>query len=138
MQTDRPDIWTYVLRHTDKDEEGLSLNQMYSCASTFMIAGTETTATQLSGLVYLLLKNPDNMEKLTAEIRGAFSMQEDIQMQPLAQLEYLNAVLEEGLRSYPPVPVAMPRIVPAQGAVICGQFVPAGVSSVGLIFQSSS
>jgi cytochrome P450 len=137
METTRPDIWTYVLRNTNKDEDGMTLNQMYSCASTFMIAGTETTATQLSGLTYLLLKNPETMKKLTAEIRGAFSSQSDIQMQTLAQLDYLNAALEEGLRFYPPVPVAMPRIVPASGAVVCDHFVPAGVSFLSWFLVAS-
>ena len=134
MKTDRPDIWTYILRHTESDEnkKGLSLHQMYSNASTFMIAGTETTATQLSGLTYQLLKNPEAMKKLTAEVRGAFRSRNDIQMQPLAQLKYLNACLEEGLRMYPPVPVGMPRITPAPGATVCGYFVAGGVSTITL------
>lgn len=131
MKTGRPDIWTYILRYTESEntEKGMSLEQMYSNASTFMIAGTETTATQLSGLTYQLLKNPKTMEKLTAEIRAAFASREDITMQSLAQLEYLNACLEEGLRFYPPVAVGMPRITPEPGATVCGQFVPAGVST---------
>jgi cytochrome P450 len=129
MKTDRPDIWTYILRRTEseKNEKGLSLEQMYSNASTFMIAGTETTATQLSGLTYQLLKNPKVMEKLTVEIRVAFPSRGEITMQSLAQLEYLNACLEEGLRFYPPVAVGLPRITPKPGAIVCGQFVPAGV-----------
>jgi cytochrome P450 len=131
MQTERPDIWTYVLRNTDSKngKERLSLDQMYSCASTFMMAGTETTATQLSGLTYLLLKNPEPMRKLKTEIRAAFSSQADIQMQPLAQLDYLNACLEEGLRFYPPVPIGTPRLTPARGSIVCGEFLPGGVSS---------
>jgi cytochrome P450 len=134
MKTDRPDIWTYVLRNSDPDKgkESLSLNQMYSCSSTFMMAGTETTATQLSGLTYLLLKNPEPMRKLKAEIRGAFLSQEDIQMQSLAQLGYLNACLEEGLRFYPPVPIGTQRLAPATGSVVCGEFLPGGVSTTAL------
>lgn len=129
MKTDRPDIWTYFLRHTatENPEKALSLKQMYSNASTFMIAGTETTATQLAGLTYLLLKHPNEMEKLTTELRTLFPSRGDITMQALAKLEYLNACLEEGLRFYPPVAVGTPRIAPAQGAVVCGQFVPPGV-----------
>jgi cytochrome P450 len=129
MKTDRPDIWTYILRHpeTENPEKALSLEQMYSNASTFMIAGTETTATQLAGLTYLLLKHPKEMQKLTTELRSMFPSRGDITMQALAKLEYLNSCLEEGLRYYPPVAVGTPRMAPSQGAVVCGQFVPPGV-----------
>jgi len=132
MKTDRPDIWTHILRHTNSEQskKGLSLHQMYSNASTFMIAGTETTATQLSGLTYLLLKNPDMMKQLTSDIREAFPSRDKINMQSLAQLEFLNCCLEEGLRYYPPVVIGMPRITPEPGATVCGQFVPAGVCAI--------
>lgn len=129
IETDRPDIWSYILRHakSNKEVKGLSLEQMYSNSSSFMIAGTETTATQLAGLTFLLLKNLRIMEKLTNEIRSAFDQQGAITMQSLAQMEYLNACIEEGLRLYPPVPVGTSRITPEPGATVCGQFVPAGV-----------
>lgn len=132
MPTDRPDIWSYIIRHKDSNKElkGLSLEQMYSNSSTFMLAGTETTATQLAGLTYQLLKNSKIMERLTHEIRNAFGQREAITMQSLAQLEYLNACLEEGLRFYPPVPVGTSRVTPDPGATVCGHFVPAGVCTI--------
>lgn len=48
-------------------------------------------------------------------------------LQGLAAQKYLNAVLDEGLRIYPVVPGSMPRIVPQDGAIISGQFVPGNV-----------
>jgi cytochrome P450 len=132
MKTDRPDIWTYVLRFSNSEENkdrGLSMNEMYSNSSTFMLAGTETTATLLSGVTYMLLKHPTYMKKLVAEIRETFPTRESITLQKLALLEYLNACIEEALRLYPPVAVGMPRIVPAQGAVICDEEIPGGVSA---------
>jgi cytochrome P450 len=120
--TTQPDIWNLILQ---KDEsKGLSLKEMHTNSSIFMAAGTETTATALSGLTYYLLMNPDKMKKLTDEIRGAFSSDDDIHMEKLAQLKYMHACVEEGLRMYPPVPVGLPRWTPAAGAEICGQYVP--------------
>ncbi|CAD0115568.1 unnamed protein product, partial [Aureobasidium uvarum] len=50
----RPDIWTEVLRRSDDGlgdaTAGMSLREMHTNATVFMIAGTETTATLLSGL----------------------------------------------------------------------------------------
>lgn len=129
VKTDRPDIWTYILRYSDSDsaaQKGLSGLEMHSNAATFMLAGTETTATQLSGVTYQLLKKPETMARLVAEVREAFPTKEDITMVALAQLEFLNACLEEGLRIYPPVPTGLPRITPTQGAVVCSKEVPGG------------
>lgn len=95
-----------------------------------MLAGTETTATELSGLTYLLLKNPGKMQRLVDELRSSFSSFEDMTMTKLSQLDYLGACIEEGLRFYPPVPVGLVRTVPKDGALICGMWVPGGVSRI--------
>lgn len=126
-KTERPDIWTFVTRHGEK-EGGLQPTELYSNGTLFMLAGTETTATELSGLTYLLLKNPEKMRRLTSELRASFSSFADMTMTNLSQLEYLSACIEEGLRYYPPVPVGPPRTTPQGGAFVCGRWVPGGVS----------
>jgi cytochrome P450 len=122
---DRPDIWGLVLANQEKGQ-GLSLGEMHANAGLFMGAGTETTATELSGLVYFLLQNPPCMRRLVEEITGAFSTEGDITMERMAQLSYLHACIEEGLRIFPPVPGALPRIVPPGGSTICNHHIPAG------------
>lgn len=93
-----------------------------------MIAGTETTATLLSGLTYELLMHPDIMKKLVAEVRSAFTTSEEISMEAIAKLPYMKACISEAFRMYPPVPVGLPHLTPADGSTICGHFVPPGVS----------
>ena len=41
-------------------------------------------------------------------------------------LPYLEAVIKEGLRCFPPIPMSAPRHVPAGGRTINGYFIPAG------------
>jgi cytochrome P450 len=84
-------------------DQALSLGDMHANSDLFMIAGTETTATLVSGLFYFLLMNLDKMKKLQDEIRAFFKEREDMSMVHLAQLKYLNVCIEEGLRMYPPV-----------------------------------
>lgn len=126
---DRPDLWTKILEKGGPDDEaGLSLGEHHSLASLFMIAGTETTATALSGTSYHLMMNPDKLDRLTQEIRSAFTSIDDMNLESLARQKYLMAVLQEGLRMYPPVPAELPRIVPAGGATVCGEWIPGGTS----------
>ncbi|PPJ51845.1 hypothetical protein CBER1_09565 [Cercospora berteroae] len=122
---ERTDLWTNIVKKRDEGEDGLSTEEQYSNASAFMIAGTETTATALSGTVYYLLRNPRYMEKLVQEIRTAHKRPDEITMESTQQLKY-QAVLKEGLRMYPPVPIALPRIIPKDGVIIEGEFVPGG------------
>lgn len=127
-QTDRPDIWSLVLRER---ESALSLDEMHSNADMFMIAGTETTATVLSGLVYYLLLNPEKMKTLKEEIRGTFKSRQHISLGRLSQLKYLQACIEEALRLYPPAPIGLPRLTPPGGTAICGEWVPEKASRDG-------
>ncbi|KAK4555501.1 hypothetical protein LTR86_007253 [Recurvomyces mirabilis] len=126
-QDARPDIWGLVLEK-EGDHGGMSRKEMYANSNIFMIAGTETTATLLSGLTYYLLTNPDKMVKLTHEIRSTFASEDEITMEKLQSLKYLSACLEEGLRMFPPVPNGLPRMVPPGGATVDGREVPEGIT----------
>jgi cytochrome P450 len=129
MQPDRPDLWTKILeKGAPNDPTGLSLGEHHSLAALFMLAGTETTATALSGTSYHLMMNPDKLNLLTQEIRSAFTSIDDMNLESLARQKYLMAVLQEGLRMYPPVPSELPRVVPAGGATVCGEWIPGGTS----------
>ncbi|KAF5703768.1 cytochrome P450 monooxygenase [Fusarium globosum] len=129
QDTERSDFMSYILQAND--EKGMSIDELYVGASFLIIAGSETTATLLSGATYLLLTNPPILETLKQEIRSSFTDEADINLQNTAPLTYLNAVLEESLRMYPPVPSTFPRQTPLSGEVICGQFVKGG-TSVGI------
>lgn len=92
-----------------------------------ILAGSETTSTLLSGVTYLLLRNPDVLKKLTDEVRSSFNSEEEITLLSVGKLNYMLACLNEGLRSYPPVPVGLPRVIPVgQTAVIAGEIIPEG------------
>lgn len=113
---EHPDFWALVLRA--KEDRALSRAEMHVNSNLLMVAGTETTATLLSGLTYYLCLNPDKMERLVKEIRTTFSSPEEMNTVTLPQLKYLHACLEEGLRIYPPVAVGLPRRTPAEGGWI--------------------
>lgn len=53
-----------------------------------IIAGSETTATLLTGAVFLLLKNPKALQKLKDEIRSAFQSEDQITFSSVEHLPY--------------------------------------------------
>ena len=126
---ERGDFMDHVLKHDD-DGNGMTLEELVSNAQLLVLAGSETTSTLLAGATYYLLQeqNACVMEKLLAEIRGAFATDPDITIFAVAQLKYLGAVLEEALRVYPPVPLGQQRVVPAPGDAVLGKWLPGGVS----------
>ncbi|KAJ4409225.1 hypothetical protein N0V82_009498 [Gnomoniopsis sp. IMI 355080] len=124
-ELERPDIMSHVIDER-KDDRGLPIETIYTTFMVLTTAGSETTASVLSGTVNYLVANPDKLEELTREIRQTFQNDNDITLEALRDLRYLTAVLNEGLRLCPPVPWMLPRRVPVGGCVVGGVFLPGG------------
>ena len=122
----RNDFMTYILRHNN-DADGMSVPEIEQTMRVLVVAGSETTATALAGIVRHLLRNPETLSKITTEIRRSFRHASEICAQRVTTLSYLGAVIEEGLRLSPPVALGMPRVVPEGGAEVSGHLLPSGV-----------
>ena len=116
---------TRILENRDPHE--VSDIQIAAHASDFVLAGSETTSTALSCITFYTLRDPQISRRLQTEIRTSFKSYGEINAQSTARLKYLQAVVLEGLRMYPPLPFALPRVVPEGGDVVDGRFVPGGV-----------
>lgn len=57
-------------------------------AMVLIVAGSDTSATLLSGLIYLLLKNPGCLQKITHEIRSTFKSEDEISFSSVQNLPY--------------------------------------------------
>jgi cytochrome P450 len=64
------------------------------------------------------------LKKLTNLVRTTFSAESDINIVEVQQLEYFTACLEEGFRTYPPVPQGFRRLTTSEGNIICNRYVP--------------
>lgn len=126
---DRPDFLSYILKSRGTKDE-LSDKEVEANTSFLLLAGSETTATALSGTTYYLLKTPEALKKLTEEVRYAFEKEEDINFVSCGErLPYMLACFTEGLRIYPPGPVAAPRRTPKGVMTNIGEYqVPGYVS----------
>lgn len=122
----RADFMSYVCRFND--EKGMSRAEIDATFNTLVVAGSETTASLLTGSIHELLLNPKALQTLKDEIRAEFKHDSEITIQRTARLPYLSAVIEEALRLCTPAPTMLPRLVPTGGARVCGHWLPGGVS----------
>lgn len=86
-----------------------------------LVAGIDTTGDALCFLMWELSR-PGSLrfqENLRAELR------EKGRSEGWERLSYLDAVVMEGLRCFPAIPMSLPRYVPAGGRTIDGYFIPA-------------
>ena len=108
-QRDRGDIMDFMMRSRGV-KDGLTDDELVSNAHTIMVAGSETTATLLCAVTYYLLQTPYAHERCVLEVRNAFSSSDEIDFKSAStRLPYMLACLEEALRLFPPVPIALPR-----------------------------
>lgn len=103
-------------------------DEIKATSATIVIAGSETSATLLGGAIYYLLKNPEWNSKLQQEVRATFTDESQITFASTSQLKILNAIIYETFRVYPPVPIALPRVTPKEGAVVLGTYIPPDIT----------
>lgn len=115
-----------------KDPDFISEQRVLALTVANMFAGSDTTAISLRAIFYYLLKNPSTMDELTLELTseskaGRFTRDDAlVRWEEARDLPYLSAVIKEALRCHPAVGLLLERVVPPQGAKICGHYFPGG------------
>ncbi|KAJ6122548.1 pisatin demethylase, partial [Penicillium capsulatum] len=88
-------------------------------------AGSDSTAITLTSVIYYLLKNPDSMEELLAELDHA-KLPSPIPWDIAHKLPYLDSCIKEALRMTPAIGIPLERVTPAQGLELEGHNFQAG------------
>jgi cytochrome P450 len=115
---DRDDVLALLLEARHEDGSEMSEQELRDELITLLVAGHETTASQLAWAFTRLARAPDVTARLAAEIdRG----EEDA---------YLEATIREALRSRPVLPNVQPRLV-KQPIELGGWAYPPGCCLVG-------
>ncbi len=91
---ERNDILSLLLGARDEEGTGLSPTELRDQLMTLLIAGHETTATALAWSIERLLRHPEVMRRLRAELAEGRD-------------EYLGCVVKESLRSRPVIPFVL-------------------------------
>jgi cytochrome P450 len=94
----KPDMLSMLMETEDEETgERMSDEQLRDELLTLFAAGHETTSMALSWTLHALLENPHVEEKLRAEIASLATVEQ------IVRAPYLDAVLKESFRLYPPV-----------------------------------
>ena len=127
LDAERPD-WVSPAKKYSDQKDVLSEGEWAINMTIFIFAGAETTSSALTAIVRHLLQSPGALRRVTDEVRSRFETSGEIKVASTGKLPYLNAVIDESLRVAPPSAIGVPRVVPKGGEVICGRWVPEGVS----------
>ncbi|KAL2139470.1 hypothetical protein VTI28DRAFT_5110 [Corynascus sepedonium] len=132
-ELERPDIMSHVIHQGRAEEQddgdevgGLPIGVINTTFMVLTTAGSETTATVLSGTMNYLVQHLDVLKRLEDEVRRRFQSYSEMTLDALRDLDFLNAVLHEGLRLCTPVPWMLQRLVPPGGATVSGVWLPGG------------
>lgn len=79
---------TDLVHKVIEPKNGLTMPEIIATSSFLAVAGSETTATALSGLTSLPCRNPEAMARLNAEVREAFARTDDITCESVKNLTF--------------------------------------------------
>ncbi|RAL13906.1 cytochrome P450 [Aspergillus homomorphus CBS 101889] len=123
--TERADFTDPMLK--SRQEGLISTEEIQQQASILMLAGSETTSLGLAFTTDLLVRQrPAILAQLREELLGHVQTKSEITILSINGLTYLQAVLQESLRLFPPSINGFAKETPPRKAVIDGHFIPGG------------
>ncbi len=96
------DLLGRLLSARDDDGTGMTDEQVRDEVATIFLAGHETTALSLSFTMLLLAQHPEIQARARAEVDAVLGSRAAT-MADVAKLPFIDAVLKESMRVYPPV-----------------------------------
>jgi cytochrome P450 len=121
---EREDILSLLLQARDEDGEAMTDGELRDELVSLLLAGHETTSTSTAWAIERLVRHPDKLARLVAEIDAG---EDD---------EYMQAVIHETLRSRPVVPGVVRMLT--EPLSLAGYELPAGTRVVASIYLTNN
>jgi cytochrome P450 len=119
----RDDLLSILLHARDEGGLGMTDKQLRDEAMTLFLAGHETTALALTYTLHALAQHPEVAEQVRAEIREVLGDRPP-SAKDLPKLRFTEAVVQEGMRLYPPAyAIGRQSVEPCE---VGGYTIPAG------------
>lgn len=120
---EREDLLSILLTAADEGETDLSEAEIRDNLLTFLFAGHETTSLALTYTLMCLADHPDVAAKLRREV-DAVSDGQRVTVEDVSRLEYVEAVIKESMRLYPPAYILFRSVL--EDTRMDGYLVPEG------------
>lgn len=120
---ERGDILSLLLQARDEQGQPMSDGELRDELVTLLLAGHETTATSVAWAVERLVRHPQKLQRLMAEIDEG------------AGEEYMNAVVNETMRVRPVVPIVVRML--KEDLQVGGRLLPAGTRVAPCIYLTN-
>ncbi|MCD7450744.1 hypothetical protein HAX54_008381 [Datura stramonium] len=120
------DAMLSVTKPEDFKEYGYSRETVIKATVLSMILdGSDTTAVHLTWLMSLLLNNPHVIKHAQEEIDNKVGKDRWVEESDIKNLVYLQAIVKEALRLYPPAPLLVPHEA-VEDCTVAGYNIPKG------------
>ncbi|XP_029170254.1 cytochrome P450 9e2-like [Nylanderia fulva] len=100
----RPDMIHILMQARDKDpiNQKVTLDDIVAQAFGFFLAGFDTTSSLMCFVAHELAVNPEVQDRLREEVEQHLDERKEISYEALSKMTYMDMVLSETLRRYPP------------------------------------
>jgi len=122
---ERTDILSLLMQARDEDGEPMTDEELRDELVTLLLAGHETTATSVAWAIERLVRHPQQLARLVAEIDAG----------PEGGERYANAVVNETLRVRPVVPIVARMLT--EDFDLAGRRLPAGTRVMPSIYLTN-
>lgn len=125
------DLFYYMLDEGGQGTPVLTLPNLMTEATLAIAAGSDTSSTTITNILYYLISHPKVLARLRNEIDSEFPAGAEIVVgTTLTNMKYLNAVLNETLRLQPVIPSGTQReLLKGKGPVtVAGRIIPEGTT----------
>ncbi|RZC48355.1 hypothetical protein C5167_041314 [Papaver somniferum] len=101
---------------------------------TLILGGTDTVMVSSLWALTLLVNHPDVQEKAENELIMHVGKERQVEVSDIKNLLYLQAIIKETMRLYPPGPLSAPR-ESMEDCTIAGYHIPAGTRLIVNIWK---
>jgi len=99
---DSNDLLSTLMQARDEQGKRMTDNQLRDEVITLFLAGHETTAISLTWTIYLITQHPEVETRIINELDSELAGR-TVQLEDVSKLCYLEKVIKEAMRLYPPV-----------------------------------
>ncbi|TVY48702.1 Cytochrome P450 monooxygenase [Lachnellula occidentalis] len=120
--------WLIDAEKESSDPSHTDPRWLWGDSALIVVAGSDTTTATLTHIFYHIARSQKVSSALRKELDAIYQPDSESAFRDLQEAPYLNGVINEALRLYPPVPSGVLRQTPPEGITIGSTYIPGNVT----------